>query len=111
MRPNSVTFRRQAPEGSVFTTISWTETPRKPDLVLINIGKGGSQLKAAADWGARLTGEALRNGADPLRIAEITADIKHDRSNGHFEASSLADAVARSLMEFVENIAREAEEA
>lgn len=100
MQTNSITIRRRAPEGTVYTTLRYVPETKQPDLVLISVGKAGSRLNAAADWGARLAGAAFRAGASVDRVAEITSDIRHDHSNGHFEASSLADAVAQSFREF-----------
>lgn len=104
MKPNSITIRRRTPEGTAFTTICYDVDSNQPNLMLVNIGKAGSRLNAAADWGARLAGAALRTGADPERVAEITAEITHESSNGDYEAASLADAVAQSLEEFVEEV-------
>lgn len=106
MKRNSITFRRDAPEGTVFTTIV-TDEAGDPHTLLVRVGKAGSRLNAAADWGARLAGAAFRAGADPQVVAEITADITHDASNGHHEAASLADAVAQSLREFAEQAEEE----
>lgn len=100
MKTNSITYRRRCPEGTTFTTILFDVETLNPHTLVVNIGKAGSELKAAADWGSRLAGAALRSGAKPDYIAEITEDIRHSRSNGHYEASSLADAVAQSLKEF-----------
>ena len=97
----SMTFRRRAPEGTTFVTIV-VDSSGSPNTLLVNIGKAGGHLNAAADGMARLAGAAFRAGADPRRVARITRGIKHDRSNGDFEASSLADAVAQSLEAFAE---------
>lgn len=101
MNYNTITIRRTAPEGTVFCRFVDSDLGDDPaPTVLIHIGKAGSRLNAVADWGARLLGTALRQGADPETLAEITADISHADSNGHHDAKSVADAVAQSLDEY-----------
>ena len=97
---DSMTIRRRAPEGSVFTTIWYDSDTLKPHTLLISVGKAGSTLNAAADLAARLAGAGFRAGASPGQMAAMIEDISHDHTNGHCEAKSLADAVGQSLRRF-----------
>lgn len=103
MKPNTLSFSRTAPEGTIHVRIvddKLGDDP--PPTVIISVGKAGSRLNAAADGGARLLGAAMRAGTSPSRLAAILGNITHESSNGHFEAKSLWDAVAQILEEFEE---------
>jgi hypothetical protein len=71
-----------------------------PAKIFVHLGKAGSALYAAGDAMSALVRLALRSGASVEDVVRYLAGISQsDRNALVHEASSMADALARSLRE------------
>ena len=91
------TKKYRTPEGSVYVTVA-----RDGDgAVWVNttVGKGGTQVQAAAFALSALVGTALRSGVGARKIILCLRGVTHEGSSSSFglDALSMPDALGMAL--------------